>query len=469
LAEVVAGAIAGGGIAQAVQQVLSQVASFVKAVIVQVASVGRQVLRVSYSIAKEIAKPEVGIPFSILLYNTAKLIRQNRDMAVDAVRSYFDSVKRIDVVGTVWSRVRDWISGFLYLSPPHAYWDLLNPFTVWEMINNSPWAPTWKISIFGAEIDLSVIPRAFVFLGLYPVFIVIALNIGFLDLLWRLTQVFITVVENIAVAIVGFVIDLVNFVADVMSFLACSYLKIIQPVIPFYVGIKYAGKGFGRAIRASLIGTLLTWVAIYLFAPECSFVQISAPSLPQPQLASLQAPTPSPAPQVFMIDKDVRPTVMVVFEYPRVFMIDKYVRSELQTVVGEAQRAQPELVVAVIDRPIRYSIDYSTTTHVESTIEKSLKPTVEHIIISPIIGTIEKSVKPEVLHSIITYVFGTIEKSVKPEVLHSVITYVTRTIDVRVRPTVEHTIISPVVQTIERRVRPTVEYFTVQEREWIIM
>jgi len=449
LAEAVATGLAGAGIAQSIQNVLSAVAGYVKEIIVQVARFGRQVIRISYEIARELARPEVGVPFAILVYNASKLIRIDKSGVISAVNTYFENIKTLNPVDVVWSYVRSGLSRVIDVSKVNSFWDLLNPFIAWDAINSSPVAPRLEISIFGYTIDLGVIPRIFMFMAWYPVFITMSIPLAFLSLNWNIILAIIEIQKNVITSVVGFIIDLLGWIGNILSWLACTYLKIVQPIIPLYFGAKNIGRGFKRAITSAIGGTLFTWIMMYAFASEC--VSISIPAFPTPTPVTPSPTTPSPAiPSMeYTIIKSIKPLISTTSLPPVEVRIDKSLKIQFfWSRVGVTEYA--------VDKVLRSSIAIEIIKPIEITIDNVLRPSIATEIIEVILSTIEKAIKTSVEYETISITEYVIDKSIGIYAVTEIIEPTRQIIDKSIKPVVEYTIIGE--QVIEKTLKTYAEY-----------
>ena len=450
MAEAVATGLAGAGIAQSIQNVLGTVSGYVKEIIVQVARFGRQVIRISYEIAKELARPEIGVPFAILVYNASKLIRIDKTGVISAINSYFESMKTLNPIDIAWSYIRSGLSRVIDVSKVNSFWDLLNPFIAWDAINSSPIAPRLEVNIFGYTIDIGVIPRIFMFMAWYPVFITMSIPLAFQSIIWNIILAIIDIQKNVITSIVGFIIDLLGWIGNVLSWLACTYLKIVQPIIPLYFGAKNIGRGFRRAITSAIGGTLFTWIMMYAFASEC--VSISMPAFPTPTPVTPIPTTPSPAiPSMeYTVIRSIKPLVSTTSLPPVEIRIDKSLKIQFfWSRVGVAEYA--------IDKVLRPLVEITTITLLEKTIDKTLKPSVEYTIIEPARVTIDRTVKPEIEVEAVPFTEVTIDKTVKPEIETAVMIQ-ELVIDRILKPLIEYTAVEVIEVTVDKIVKPIIEY-----------
>ena len=446
MAEALAGTVATSGVIQSVQSVLGTVAGYVKEIIVQVARFGRQVIRISYDIAKEIARPEVGVPFAILVYNASKLIRIDKTGVISAINSYFENIKTLNPVDIAWNNIKSGLSRVIDVSKVNNYWDLLNPFIAWDAINSSPIAPKLVINILGYTIDLGVIPRILMFIPLYPTFVMLCIPMFILNLTWGIIWMIIEVQKSIITSIVGFVIDVLGWVGNVLSWLACTYLKIVQPIVPMYFGVKNIDRGFKRAITSAIGGTLFTWVMMYAFASEC--VSVGIPSFPSPT-PIVQLPTaPSPAiPSMeYTVIKSIKPLVSTTSLPPTEVRIDKSLKIQFfWSRIGITEYA--------VNKTLKSSIEYIITTLIERTIDKILKPSVEYTIIEPARITIDKTLKPLIEYESVQFTEIAIDKTVKPEI-ESIVLVQELTIEKSLKQLVEYTVTKIIEVAIEESLKP---------------
>jgi hypothetical protein len=473
LAEALAGAVATGGVIQSVQNVLSTVAGYVKEIVVQVAKFGRQVIRISYYIAKEVAKPEVGVPFAILVYNVSKFIRFDKAGVISAINSYFESIKAFNPVGIVWDYIRSGLSRIIDVSKVNNYWDLLNPFIAWDAISNSPIAPKLEVNVLGYTIDLSVIPRVLMFIPLYLVFELLCIPMFILNLAWEIIRMIIEALRIIITSIVGFVIDVLGWVGNLLSWLACTYLKIVQPIIPIYFGAKNIGRGFRRAITSAVGGTLLTWVMMYAFAPEC--VSLGIPSFPSPAPVSPPPMTPSPAlpPIEYAVVKSIKSLVSTTSLRPAEIRIDKSLKTQfLWSGVGVTEYAvnkvlRPsvateitELVLSTIDKTIKASVEYGTVPVTEYIIDRSVMLNVVTETVELVSNVIDKPIKPVVEYT--TIGGQVIEKTLKAYVEHQITTVASKEIVKTISTSVSYEAPVGMIQEliITGRLKPSVSQST---------
>jgi hypothetical protein len=449
LAEAVATGLAGAGIAQSIQSVLGTVAGYVKEIIVQVARFGRQVIRISYEIAKELARPEIGVPFAILVYNASKLIRIDKTGVISAINSYFESVKTLNPVDIAWSYIRSGLSRVIDVSKVNSFWDLLNPFIAWDAINSSPTAPRLEINILGYTIDLGVIPRIFMFMAWYPVFITMSIPLAFQSLIWNIILAIIDIQKNVITSIVGFIIDLLGWIGNILSWLACTYLKIVQPLVPLYFGAKNIGRGFRRAITSAIGGTLFTWIMMYAFASEC--VSISMPAFPTPTPISPIPTTPSPAvPSVeYTVIRSIKPIPSITSLQPAEVKIDKSLKIQFfWSRVGVAEY--------YVNKILRPSVATEIIKPIEISIDRVLKPSVATEIVEVILSTIDKAIKTSVEYETVPITEYVIDKSIGIYAVTEIIEPTRQVIDKSIKPVVEYTIIGE--QVIEKTLKAYAEY-----------
>jgi hypothetical protein len=451
LAEAVATGLAGAGIAQSVQNVLSTVAGYIKEIIVQVARFGRQVIRISYEIAKELARPEVGVPFAILVYNASKLIRFDKTGVISAINSYFESVKTLNPVDVMWSYIRSGLSRVIDVSKVNSFWDLLNPFIAWDVINSSSIAPRLEVSIFGYTIDLGVIPRIFMFMAWYPVFITMSIPLAFLSLTWNIILAIIELQKNVITSVAGFIIDLLGWVGNILSWLACTYLKIVQPIIPLYFGTKNIGRGFKRAITSAIGGTLFTWIMMYAFASEC--VSVGIPSFPSPTPVTSPPTTPTPTiPSMeYTVIRSIKPMPSITSLPPQMVTIDKSLKIQFfWSRVGVAEY--------IVDKVLRPSVATEIIKPIELTVDMLLKPSIATEIIKPIELTVDMLLKPSIATEIFEAILSTIDKTLKPSIEYEVIPITEYVIDKSIDVDVVTEIVEPIRQVIDKSIKPVVEY-----------
>jgi hypothetical protein len=449
LAEAVATGLAGAGIAQSIQNVLGTVAGYVKEIIVQVARFGRQVIRISYEIAKELARPEIGVPFAILVYNASKLIRFDKTGIISAINSYFENIKTLNPVDIAWSYIRSGLSRVIDVSKVNSFWDLLNPFIAWDAINSSPTAPRLEVNIFGYTIDIGVIPRIFMFMAWYPVFITMSIPLAFQSLIWNIILAIIEIQKNVITSIVGFIIDLLGWIGNVLSWLACTYLKIVQPIVPLYFGAKNIGRGFRRAITSAIGGTLFTWIMMYAFASECVSISMPAFPTPTPVTSPPTVPTPTMPSMEYTVIRSIKPLVSTTSLPPVEVRIDKSLKIQFfLSRVGVAEYA--------VNKILRPSVATEIIKPIEISIDRVLKSSVATEIIELILTTIDKVIKTSVEYETVPITEYVIDKSIGIYAVTEIIEPTRQVIDKSIKPVVEYTIIGE--QVIEKTLKAYTEY-----------
>jgi hypothetical protein len=270
-----------------IRSAFSTAKHYIKEIGAYVKDVGRITLRYGYEIAKFFGDPVKGVPTAMALYLGSKYIRVDVSGVLQWVDATKDRLKDVRFAETVDSWIKNWIASWLNIDPNLPYWQMMNPAVVWNGLYNAPWAPHWNF--WGADFAVPLLAVLFV-----PIYVFLAILGAVVALCYMLQWLYYLLVDfafTVLRHLVAGFAWVVNVVVDFIGSVSCNYLKLMMPAVPVLMAMRLAGKGLKGMITGTVIGTLATWVAVSVFAPDCSIFKLAETAILQP--APTEIPYPS--------------------------------------------------------------------------------------------------------------------------------------------------------------------------------
>ena len=275
----VAGAGAGAGATAGVALVAGATAtSVVKEIIAVVKDIGKVVIKSVVDIAKLFADPIKGLPVAVLLYLGAKQV----NIDVSAVEQQIDIVvsyaKAFNFASKIDQSIKSWLSSFLRISPDTPFYELLNPITIWNAIElNLP--PV-----------IDVIAKAIIFIPVSSLIFLLGVAVGLSYLAYYVYCILLDITAIMAKVSIRFFGTAVNYLFQFVAWIVCSYIKIVQPILPLALAFRFAHKGLKKMLLSSALGTIIAYTTLYMIAPECASIAIPGVQPTPTQPPSLTAP-----------------------------------------------------------------------------------------------------------------------------------------------------------------------------------
>jgi len=251
---------------------------------------GRIGLEVGVRIFSVMARPEVGIPFSIAVVKLSELLTIDLDSIIaslDNTANTLDTLNPDAIIPAIEINIETIVNEANANLPLNICGSPPNPLI----------DPAAALAWVGCNLANGFI---FIARGLYIIGKLIALS-----LLWVLRQLAVYILIGLAklgalmiryvVKPIAFgVLSILLWFRDKIKWACCEYLRFSPFLVMFRIGSSIFRRGnirLGRTLLASVGAAIFTFTAIHTLVPECSLA--SAPSLPPspPAIGGFTAPS----------------------------------------------------------------------------------------------------------------------------------------------------------------------------------